>query len=70
MGALVTVKTERHLLHLHQQVDSTLPIEVMLHHIEEVHQFLTANPNGNEQACFNLVCIHQGRQNWPLHEGP
>ena len=42
-------KTEHHLLHLQEQMDHILPIEVMLHHIEEVQQFLTTNPDGNQK---------------------
>jgi hypothetical protein len=36
-------ETECHLLRLHEPIDRTLPIEVMLHQIEEVQQFVTAN---------------------------
>ena len=42
-------KTECHLLCLHEPIDCTLPIKVMFNQIEEVQQFLTANPDSNQE---------------------
>jgi len=49
-------KTECHLLHLHEPMDRTLSIEVMLCQIEEVQQFIIANPEGIQQMSeSNLI---------------